>query len=577
MSDKDLDSRTEGSDKDFSDVEDFLKDENDLFEEDGDSALNSEKDTDDYQDEHDENGGFLSDPSDENTESETNEELPEKTGDDDDEEEYEQDSSSSPDASKKNKIIIFGVMGVVAISAAGFVALGGGSKAIEPPQLSLEPIYQAPEKVTEDSAIEVTTDSIDKISEEDPFLSDGDFDFESYNSESDSEPNVIEASSSPGAELGLVKEAQEVKNTVNKEPSKALSEDSAPLASDRRIQMMMDEYIKESDFVGSDDLEEQVALVRKHLDDKLEESEKIQAELKESIESEALANREQDVAIQDVQVGLDEVRIQVAQLFESIEEPEIKSVIEDPYEKVASDRNVILEPKMINSSKEKEVIIPKEAAVVAAFEPVDPQRSRLPGFKILTTSDDGRMAIAKTPSGKVQVFFEGELLRVRGEGSFRVTGMQNGGTRVLVGNYFYFDETYVDIAPEKKTSPKKSSPKVKKQKDGVETTVKVTEPDYIIAEKNPRAEHQAMVQNFQDNRAPTQSDNRIESSSNQAEWAEGWSVVGGEVGQSRYLVRSPEGRWHAVRPGQKISGLGEVSKMDPNGNLKVGEYRIKGK
>jgi hypothetical protein len=577
MSDKDLDSRTEGSDKDFSDVEDFLKDENDLFEEDGDSALNSEKDTVDYQDEYDENDGFLSNPSDENTESETNKELPEKTGYDDDEEDYEQDSSSSPDASKKNKIIIFGVMGVVAISAAGFVALGGGSKATEQPQLSLEPIYQAPEKVTEDSAIEVTTDSIDKISEEDPFLSDGGFDFESYNSESDSEPNVIEASSSPGAEPGLVQEAQEVKNTVNKEPSKALSEGSAPLASDRRIQMMMDEYIKESDFVGSDDLEEQVALVRKHLDDKLEESEKIQAELKASIESEALANREQDVAIQDVQVGLDEVRIQVAQLFESIDEPEIKSVIEDPYEKVASDRNVILDHEISNSSKEKEVIIPKEKAEAAAVEPVDPQRSRLPGFKILTTSDDGRMAIAKTPSGKVQVFFEGELLRIRGEGSFSVTGMQNGGTRVLVGNYFYFDETYVDISPEKKTSPKKSSPKVKKQKDVVETTVKVTEPDYIIAEKNPRAEHQAMVQAFQNNSAPTKSDNGTESSSNQAEWAEGWSVVGGEVGQSRYLVRSPEGRWHAVRPGQKISGLGEVSKMDPNGNLKVGEYRIKGK
>lgn len=208
-------------------------------------------------------------------------------------------------------------------------------------------------------------------------------------------------------------------------------------------------------------------------------------------------------------------------------------------------------------------------------------RSRLKGFKIISASDDGDMVTAKTPSGKVQVFFEGEVLHVRGKGSYTVQKIEGHGQRVLVGNSFYFDDVHLDapkIKPKKAASKppsQASKPSRETQRPAVKQSAKpvidrsgrgrtVSGPSYVIAEKNPEliaqevAEKGASVEYI----APA---------------AKGWMMSGGSADRSSYLVKDPESNWHVVKVGQEIQGLGKVIGITESGNLAVGDFVIETK
>lgn len=614
MSDNEYGSESENKD-DFSDVESYLNQDGGLIPEDDDEDLIGAEDIEQSQLEESDEGLSGEGPYEDQMDDSGS--LP---GEDPDEELEEEEevvaTDSGSEIDKKKKLAILGAMGLVVVSGAGFAVSKMTSAPTAAPQVGLESL-QATVASPADTSQYVSLpkpkpEPQESGFQEDPFLADGDFDLSSFdgavptNRQDEVQEQVVTGGGADEGSTNLT----EGSVFVSSSSTNGTAPEQQLAGSDHRLQLMLDEYAKEAGFVGSNELDGRISELREHLDNRIAETEQKQAELAMRITEQEDINEKQDVQIDAQGADIEALQIKVSDLLSLVASRSEGSIISSPSRKPKEDRPVaswIDDTDLVGSTKDDSVGGEADASPEQSHTdiPVDAptkleiigDRERLPGFKILTTSDDGDMAIAKTPSGKVQVFFEGELLRIRGEGTLRVTGMHEGGYLVFVGDRFYFDQTYVELPAPKKERQKGhaskgdrsvKSKKVADKADRSETKVamrlessseSVEEPDYIIAEANPataRERHKAKVSSRSAEVVSTISPEIDSESSNLTpKWAKGWSVAGGEVGQNRFLVKSPEGRWHAVRPGQLISGLGKVKKMNLNGDLIVGEYRIK--
>jgi len=555
---------------DFSDVEEWLTDddEEDLIS----SEEYSEDDESDHADEntHDESDEYEVDEEEEDESSE----RPEPG-------EYEHDEpdeSGEPQQSggmNKQSMIAIGVVGVTVVGlgfagyshfsggstpapepAPAFSAGGGSSTEEQPPEdddfgnlLGEEVNSSNPDEMVQDEEQDFSAND----SSEDPFGDAGsDIQFESFGGST----GVVEPSNTKPAPSSS--ESMSSNEGVNDAP-----------AMDGRFEKTMEEYSKEADLVGSDDLDDAIESVRSYVDGRFETALAERKAIRATIEERKAKDRQQDIRVASLESEIKGLRSEISQAMASAER------------------------KMEAMASQQSTSRDSGTEVDASQIPDLSDRERLPGFKILATSNGGTMAITKTPTGKVQVFFDGEHLVVRGHGTMKVTGLRADGRVVLVGDKYFFDGTYKrpEPKPARQSKSSKSSPAPKQtEKPEPQERSKASnpasnkaeqesKPDYIIAEENPnddKAEERSNGRmSYSESSAPMSTGQQASKSSSEGrKLAEGWKVVGNDANKSGFLVRSPAGRWHPVKVGQTIPEMGEVEGMDANKNLLVGEYII---
>ena len=161
-------------------------------------------------------------------------------------------------------------------------------------------------------------------------------------------------------------------------------------------------------------------------------------------------------------------------------------------------------------------------------------RAQVPGFQVVNQTKDGKMAVIKTPTGQIHVYFSGEKIRLPGFGVKAVTGIEDAGRMVLIDSNLYIDETV--IAP------------VVKKESAKEATAK--REDHVVASVKPKSKRTSAQTGVK-----------------------GWKLNG--VFPDGYLVQTPQGEWVTVNVGGTIPGIGKVNGIDQNGNLAVGGLVIK--
>lgn len=161
-------------------------------------------------------------------------------------------------------------------------------------------------------------------------------------------------------------------------------------------------------------------------------------------------------------------------------------------------------------------------------------RAQVPGFQVVNQTKDGKMAVIKTPTGQIHIYFSGEKIRLPGLGVKAVTGIEDAGRMVLIDSNLYIDETV--IAP------------VVKKESAKEATAK--REDHVVASVKPKSKRTSAQTGVK-----------------------GWKLNG--VFPDGYLVQTPQGEWVTVNVGGTIPGIGKVSGIDQNGNLAVGGLVIK--
>ena len=193
-------------------------------------------------------------------------------------------------------------------------------------------------------------------------------------------------------------------------------------------------------------------------------------------------------------------------------------------------------------------------------------RQRLPGFKIIGTEKNGKVALTSAPNGKVFRFFKGERIVLAGKGTFTVKAVLKNGNAFLVGNEYFIDTTHVAV---KTTEPKKSKESEGSKSNEKSSTPDVTE-DYIIAPSRPGSSNQGGA--YTPKKASSTYEQRSRSTDGLS--PEGWSFNGGRVEQSQYLIRKPNGKWGIVEKGDKTD-IGTVKGLNRNGDLKIGNYILR--
>lgn len=178
-------------------------------------------------------------------------------------------------------------------------------------------------------------------------------------------------------------------------------------------------------------------------------------------------------------------------------------------------------------------------------------RTRLEGFMVLTASLDGNMSIIRTPTDRVNVFFEGEVFNNAGR-NVKVTDVKDHGYLVLVGSEYFIDEEYED---RKVVKTQKATPAKKPAKKPVKVAPK---PKPAVTQKVDTTKVESRVY-----RAETINKRKV---------AVGW-LKSGEYSKG-YLVSNPSGEWSDVKLGDTIPTLGRVTGEDFDGNLIVGDFVI---
>jgi hypothetical protein len=158
-------------------------------------------------------------------------------------------------------------------------------------------------------------------------------------------------------------------------------------------------------------------------------------------------------------------------------------------------------------------------------------RTQVQGFQIVNQTKDGKMAVVKSPSSQIHVYFVGEKIRIADAGVKTVTAIEDQGRIMLIGDGLYVDETL-------------AAPVVKKKE--------------VI--KKPSEQKERTLQ-------PRQARTNTKQS------AGGWKLNG--VFPDGYLLQTPKGEWITVNTGGSIPGVGKVHGLDGNGNLSVGGTVIK--
>lgn len=158
-------------------------------------------------------------------------------------------------------------------------------------------------------------------------------------------------------------------------------------------------------------------------------------------------------------------------------------------------------------------------------------RTQVQGFQIVNQTKDGKMAVVKSPSSQIHVYFVGEKIRIADEGVKTVSAIEDQGRIMLIGDNLYVDETL-------------AAPVVKKK----EIVKKPSEPKERTSQPRQARTHAKQS-------------------------AGGWKLNG--VFPDGYLLQTPKGEWITVNTGGSIPGVGKVHGLDGNGNLSVGGTVIK--
>lgn len=214
------------------------------------------------------------------------------------------------------------------------------------------------------------------------------------------------------------------------------------------------------------------------------------------------------------------------------------------------------------SSLQREVSALKsstEARKVADQQSTDSSsggRQRLKGFHVINTTEDGTMSVVETPSGRINVYFEGEVFNVDGA-PMTVSQIDQEGMLVLVGSDYFID------------SVREPKPSVRAQQIP-DSNAAGNESQVNTSANNP-ADHNR-IYSYE---GSTQSVTRAPSNSSivmEPQIATGWNL-NANMAQG-YLVKGPRGEFQLVQQGDRIEGLGIVDGLDNNGFLRVGMYKI---
>jgi|GEM_PF-2996475 len=202
-------------------------------------------------------------------------------------------------------------------------------------------------------------------------------------------------------------------------------------------------------------------------------------------------------------------------------------------------------------------------------------RKRIPGFKVVNTSYDGKMSIVTTPSGRINTYFEDEKFYIDGIHHV-VTDILDNGRLVLVDQNLYIDTIRVDKPRVK--SKQDPSIKIKKQENVV--YISAEEEDKKFNEKIMGKKTADSIDNKAENKnyviLPEHPDVMLkkERLSQPAKVAEGYEL--NAVFPNGYLIKDRSNEFITVKEGDKIKGLGLVDGLDREGHLRVGGFKIIG-
>lgn len=549
--------------EDYNDIESLLSEEED------NDFISSDETTDDASDHEQGVSEEEAEETEEFEEFEEAEEAHSEFGEDPDErhesdefqDDYADEPSDEDDRTRKiQSYAALGGVGVILLGGVGFVASQFvGNSAPDP----VQPTFSAGSDVPNTEEVPQEQGFGELIGPE----ANGDQGDNAPEASQDPVPAASKSESQPEIDFDFGDDggAEDSNSISNSEQPDISGESSDPRSDldvdpyDERMSRAMDELSKEADLVGQSALEAAITDVRSYVDGRFESALKEREEIREQIREAQAENERQNAQMAEIERGIEAFKAEVAEAMAVAEKRMAKLEERDP---VATN----IDPVDLDSIKDLD------------------DRERLAGFKILSTSDNGKLAITKTPTGKVQVFFTGETLVIRGKGAMKVTGVHAEGRVVLVGDKYFFDEVYEKpkYTPVKRKQPERkeqSSASTKEKHAGmVSSRDKREKPsedtgkgaDFVIAEHAPSEEKTSGSEST--STISTEAPSGVSNAGRKL--AEGWKVVGNDVNQDRFLVKSPAGRWHPVKVGQMIPELGEVFGMDENRNLLVGEHII---
>jgi hypothetical protein len=169
-------------------------------------------------------------------------------------------------------------------------------------------------------------------------------------------------------------------------------------------------------------------------------------------------------------------------------------------------------------------------------------RYRLPGLKVVEATESGKMSVvSKTSNGRVYTLFKGEKLGTP-RGSFPVTEIKEDGFLIFVGDKYYIDRVAEDkpvAVPVEAAKPVERAPAPSKPS------------------RSSRSKDKASTASS----APAQSTSYTLN-----------AVY--ENGNAFGLVNS-NGDFKSYKLGDDVPGLGRITGLDANGNLKAGDTTIK--
>lgn len=223
-------------------------------------------------------------------------------------------------------------------------------------------------------------------------------------------------------------------------------------------------------------------------------------------------------------------------------------------------------------------------------------RTRLPGFVIINKSLDGTMAVCKTPSGNVNVYFKGEHFYA-GKQLEEVESIADGGFLVLVSNDHFIDTTEtpivhepkrkptVDVVPTKKpaeeshsTTPTKPQT-VKHEPANIPATAEVSGPKLVV--NHVADANNVQIQPVIPHDVPDQQNldyTTIPTNQLRAQIINGKQVAIGYTKNGEFtkgfIIKDPHEKFNTYKVGDTIPGLGLVAGLDLDGNLIVGDYVI---
>lgn len=190
----------------------------------------------------------------------------------------------------------------------------------------------------------------------------------------------------------------------------------------------------------------------------------------------------------------------------------------------------------------KPAVIPADAPADQLANPNAPGRYRLPGLKVIEATESGKMAVVtKASNGRTFTLFKGERLGTP-RGSMKVSEVKEDGFLILVGDMYYID-------------------KVSQEKPDFAPLVPVKKVVKAEAEKPAKATR----------RVSAAKEKQADSSASASDYT--LNAVYND-GNSFGLVNSA-GDFKSYRTGEELPGVGRITGLDANGNLKAGNKVIK--